>query len=323
MAGAPAGSGGVLVIAPDWDQQDWAAKLARHDPHRPIHTWRADAPPAEYSYAAVWNPPTGALAAISGLRVIFNLGAGVDHLLDDATLPPVPIVRCVNANLTGRMTEYVVCQVLLHHRRIPAYRTLQEARTWKALPQPAANTVNVGIMGLGVLGEAAAQALVSLGFGVAGWSRSEKSIAGITCHAGASGLEAFLAGTDILVCLLPATPQTAGILNADLFARLRHDGALGGPVLINAGRGTLQVEDDIIKALDDGMLAGASLDVFDPEPLATGSPLWDHPQVIITPHIAADSDPQAICTDVMAQIAAFEAAGIAALPNRVDPGQGY
>ncbi|MFV2092166.1 MAG: glyoxylate/hydroxypyruvate reductase A, partial [Hyphomicrobiales bacterium] len=145
----------MLVIAPDWDQEDWAANLTRHDAHRPIHTWGADAPLAEYSYAAVWNPPIGALAAMRGLRVIFNLGAGVDHLFDDPALPQVPIVRCVNPDLTGRMTEYVVCQVLLHHRRIPAYRTLQDARSWKALPQPAAGQVTVGILGLGVLGRAA------------------------------------------------------------------------------------------------------------------------------------------------------------------------
>ena len=313
----------VLVVAPDWDQEVWAADLRRNDPARPIHTWHPGEALPVCPYAAVWNPPAGALAGLHGLRVIFNLGAGVDALLTDTTLPRVPIIRTINADLTGRMTEYVVCQVLLHHRRILSYRTLQAAHQWKALRQPAAGAVGVGIMGLGELGQAAASALADLGFDVAGWSRTAKLIDNVQCFDGDAGLQTFLARTDILVCLLPATPQTNGLLNARLFARLRQNGALGGAVLINAGRGALQIEEDIVNALNTGTLVGASLDVFDPEPLAPDSPLWDDTRVVITPHVAADSDPQAICRDVMAQIRAFEAGGVSALANRVDPDTGY
>ncbi|MHA1545866.1 MAG: 2-hydroxyacid dehydrogenase [Alphaproteobacteria bacterium] len=323
MTPARASQGAVLVVAPEWDQEIWAAKLRRWDETRAVHIWHRDQTLPPCAYAAVWNPPPGALGRLAGLQVIFNLGAGVDSLLGDPALPSVPVIRSINPDLTGRMTEYVVCQVLHHHRRLPAYRISQDAHQWKALPQPVAGAVNVGVMGLGELGRAAAKALVALGFDVAGWSRSAKIIDKIQCFDGKSGLMAFLARTDILVCLLPATPETAGILNADLIGQLRPNGPLGGAVLINAGRGALQVEADIARALDAGTLIGASLDVFDPEPLAANSPLWDKPQVIITPHVAADSDPEAICRDVMEQIRAYEAGGITALPNRVDPDKGY
>lgn len=187
----------------------------------------------------------------------------------------------------------------------------------------AASAVRVGVMGLGVLGRDAAEKLAALGFQVAGWSRSPRQVPGITCFSGESGLAPFLARTDILVVLLPATPDTAGIIDAGLIAGLARDGALPDrfPVIINAGRGALQNEDDILAALDTGTLKGASLDVFGQEPLPADSPFWRHPLVSVTPHVAAESDPQAIVEGIVAEIARHERGE--PLRHVVDPGKGY
>jgi glyoxylate/hydroxypyruvate reductase A len=232
----------------------------------------------------------------------------------------VPVVRIVDPNLTMRMTEYVALHVLMHHRRLRLYDAQQRQRLWRDHHQPAASEVAVGIMGLGVLGRDAAAMLVRLGFRVAGWSRSATSLPGVETFHG-DGLDAFLARTEILVCLLPATPATEGILNLSLLRKLKRDGALGGAYLINAGRGRLQVDADILAALDQGVLAGASLDVFPTEPLPADNPLWGHPAVTITPHNAAESDPQAITQNVVEQIARFERGE--ALDNVIDRRHGY
>jgi glyoxylate/hydroxypyruvate reductase len=298
----------ILVQVTGWDPEPWAVMFRTLAADRAVYSSVDDSNRAAIRYAMVWQPSSGLLAALPNLQVIFNLGAGVDAILADTSIPPhIPIVRGVDANLTMRMVEWVTLHVLLHHRRMPFYRDQQAARHWAEQVQPAANEVTVGILGLGQLGQAAAVALKHLGFRVAGWSRSRKTAAGVACFAGSSGLDPFLAQTDILVCLLPLTPATRGILNAGLFAKLKRNGPLGAPVVINAGRGGQQVEADIVAALDSGMLAGVSLDVFEREPLPPESPLWQHPRVIITPHNAADSDPRSICAHVLTRIADFEA----------------
>jgi len=277
--------------------------------------------PATVHYAAVWKPAEGALAALPNLRVIFNLGAGVDALVADATLPKVPIVRVAIDDLTGRMTEYVVLQVLLHHRQQLYLLDRQRAKAWQPKFQWAASAIRIGVMGLGVLGQDAALALNRLGFQVAGWSGSPKDIPGVECYSGEDGLAPFLKRTNILVCLLPLTPQTRHILNRTTFSQLDRTSPLGAPVLINAGRGDLQLEADILACLDDGTLGGASLDVFETEPLPQASALWHHPRVVVTPHNAADTDPVAISIFVARQIARLEAGE--ALENVVDMGRGY
>ncbi len=214
----------------------------------------------------------------------------------------MPVVRIVDPDLTRRMSEYVALHVLLHHRRMKLYEAQQRERLWRDQLDRPANEVRVGILGMGVLGRAAAAALVGLGYPVAGWSRSRKSIPGIETFSGEDELGRFLARTDILVALLPLTPATRGFLTYDLLRLLARDGVLGGPVLINAGRGGLQVEADLLRALDDGTLIGASLDVFETEPLPPASPFWTHPKVYVTPHNAAQSDPQALAAFVLAQI---------------------
>jgi glyoxylate/hydroxypyruvate reductase A len=276
---------------------------------------------AAVRYAAVWKPPPGGLAAFPNLAAIFNLGAGVDALMADAALPSVPIVRVADADLTGRMTEYVTLQVLLHHRQQRYLDACQRARKWEPQAQRAASAMRVGIMGLGVLGRDAAEVLARLGFAVAGWSRTRKAVPGIACFAGEPELAPFLARTDILVCLLPLTPATRGILNRRTFALLARDGVLGAPVVINAGRGGLQNEADILQCLDDGTLGAASLDVFEQEPLPADSRFWTHPRVVLTPHNAADTDPDEISKYVARQIERFEAGD--ALEHVVDPARGY
>ena len=277
--------------------------------------------PAEIRYAAVWKPGQGELAAFPNLRAIFNLGAGVDALMADLSLPKVPLVRVAVGDLTARMTEYVVLHVLTHHRQEPYLRASQREKCWRPKFQWPANAISVGIMGLGTLGSNAAQALRHLGFRVSGWSRSPKAIDGVTCFHGTSQLGAFLQRTDILVCLLPLTPDTRQILNRGLFAKLNRASPIGPPVLVNAGRGGLQNEADILECLDDGTLGAASLDVFAEEPLPTHSPFWTHPKVVLTPHNAADTDPDEISKYVARQIERLEAGG--ALENVVDPARGY
>ncbi|SDJ11165.1 MULTISPECIES: 2-hydroxyacid dehydrogenase [Bradyrhizobium] len=277
--------------------------------------------PAEVHYAAVWKPHPGELAAFPNLRVIFNLGAGVDALMADKSLPDVPLVRVAVDDLTERMTEYVVLHVLMHHRQEPYLRESQRAKRWAPKSQWAAGAISVGVMGLGTLGAHAAKMLRHIGFRVAGWSRSPRQIDGIDCFAGAQQLQPFLRRTDILVCLLPLTPDTRHVLNRDLFAQLNRTSPMGAPVLINAGRGSLQNEADILQCLDDGTLGGASLDVYATEPLPSDSRFWTHPKVVLTPHNAADTDPDEISKYVAQQIERFEAGG--ALENVVDRKRGY
>jgi glyoxylate/hydroxypyruvate reductase len=306
----------------NWSPERWKRRF--DDTCRDRRVWLlpdGDCKPAEVHYAAVWKPGHGELAAFANLRAIFNLGAGVDALMADSSLPKVPLVRVAVGDLTSRMTEFVVLHVLMHHRQEPYLRASQHAKRWQPKFQWPASAISVGIMGLGMLGSNAADALRRLGFRVSGWSRSPKQIEGIDCFCGKAQLDAFLQRTDILVCLLPLTPETRQILNRGLFAKLNRDGPIGAPVLINAGRGGLQNEADILACLDDGTLGAASLDVFAEEPLPADSPFWTHPKVVLTPHNAADTDPDEISKYVAQQIDRFEAGG--ALENVVDPARGY
>jgi glyoxylate/hydroxypyruvate reductase len=306
----------------NWSPERWQRRFIEVCPGRrvlPLPGAAVD--PAEVHYAAVWKPVPGELAAFPNLRVIFNLGAGVDALLADGRLPKVPLVRVAVSDLTDRMTEYVVLHVLMHHRQEPYLRDSQREKRWAPKFQWPASAISVGIMGLGTLGARAALALKHLGFRVVGWSNIPKQIDGVESFHGQAQFDAFLERTNILVCLLPLTPETRHILNGELFAKLNRTSPLGEPVLINAGRGGLQNEADILKCLDDGTLGAASLDVYAQEPLPPDSPFWTHPKVVLTPHNAADTDPDEISKYVALQIERFEAG--AALENVVDPARGY
>jgi len=320
-------SKGTLVLsiqggADNWSPQRWVERFNSVGNGRKIVLLPDRiSDPDDVHFAAVWKPPAGVLAAFRNLRVIFNLGAGVDALMADPTLPMVPVVRVAVDDLTGRMTEYVVLHVLMHHRQQLELRDNQSRRLWQPKAQWAAGAVTVGVMGLGTLGRDAAEVLRRIGFRVIGWSNSDKRIDGVECFCGRDGLAPFLARTHILVCLLPLTAQTRHILDRKLFEKLARNSPLGAPVLINAGRGGLQVEADIVSCLDDGTLLAATLDVFETEPLPATSPLWTHPRVVITPHNAADTDPDAISAYVAEQITRFEAGE--PLRNVVDIARGY
>lgn len=311
----------LALLIGDWDVEPWARSLMQLAPDRQILTAPDIAKPEDVAYALCWKPQPGLLATMPNLQVIYSLGAGVDHIYEDGALPDVPVVRIIDPDMSMRMSEYVVLHVLMHHRKQRAYDALQAKSEWREFSQAPASAVRVGIMGLGVLGMDAAQKLKILGFQINGWSRTAKNLDGVNCFSGEDGRDNFLRQTDILVCLLPHTPATDGILNKALFEKLSHDGPLGKPVLINAGRGGLQREVDIVNALDDGILGAATLDVFETEPLPASSPLWQHDGVTITPHNASASDPETILQNVLKQIAVFEAGET--MDNIVDPAQGY
>ncbi|OLO05826.1 2-hydroxyacid dehydrogenase [Salinicola socius] len=269
------------------------------------------------TYAVVWKPATGAFLAFPNLKAIVSLGAGIDHVLADAELPRrMPIIRTVGTDLTQRMREYVALHVLRHHRDMPTIAANQRERRWKPLVVPPATGRTVGVMGLGNLGGTAASTLAALGFETLGWSRTRHDIEGVTTHAGKAEFDAFLARCEILVCLLPLTEATTGILDARLFARLPR-----GASVINAGRGAHLVDDDLLAALESGQLYHATLDVFHLEPLPSEHPFWTHPQVTVTPHIASLIDAPTGSRIVAANIERFEATGH--VEDLADAGRGY
>jgi glyoxylate/hydroxypyruvate reductase len=314
----------AFLIACSSRAEQFAAELRALDPKLDLRIAPDIGRAEDIDTALAWQPPAGLLAALPRLQLIVSVGAGVDALLQDATLPQVPLVRFVDPDLTGRMAAYVALQVLYHHRRMSEFRELQARKVWKYLPEPAAREVRVGLMGLGVLGAAAAAVLRPLGYTLRSWSRTPKALDGVACFAGAGELDLFLAETDILAVLLPLTPETRAILDRGLLRKLSRGGRsplLPGPVLINAGRGGLQVDADILAALDAGELYAASLDVFETEPLPAASRLWQHARVVITPHNAAESAPAAIARYALRQMRACKSG--AALDNLVDRGRGY
>lgn len=301
--------GKILLALTNWDPAHWLETFQQLAPERKVVTDRDELDPS-IKYALVWKQKPGSLANLPNLEVIFSLGAGVDHVFHDTNIPDVPLVRVISDDLTMRMTEYVVWQVLDHHRFGSNYRLQQKKHVWHEDPrQPAAHEVTVGIMGLGVLGRDSAEKLKALGFKITGWSRRQHELDGVETFHGKDGFAPFLKTADILVCLLPLTPDTKGILSMSMFAQLKENGPLGAPILINAGRGGLQNEPDILAALDREMLSAVTLDVFNQEPLPADSPFWDHPKVTLTPHVAASSSASAIVPQIIRQIEAFERDG--------------
>ncbi len=312
----------LLLAMTGWHIEDWRARFQALLPDMPVVVLGEPFDRRAVHYVASWKHPPGSLTGLPNLAAIFSLGAGVDFLFADEKLPAAPIARIVDPDLTTRMSEYIVLHCLIYLRQQRRYDRQQREALWDDdRNQPAARAVRVGVMGLGELGQDAARKLAVIGFDVAGWSRSPKTIEGLQTFSGEDGMKAFLARTDILVSLLPLTPDTCGIINAELLSGLAQGGRLGGPFLINAGRGGLQVADDILAALDAGTLKGATLDVFETEPLPSDSPLWRHPGVTITPHNAAMSEPEAIASLVAAQIRRLEAGE--PMQHIVDPARGY
>lgn len=311
----------LLLHLSDVDEASWARAFTKALAPYPV-VRRGDAfDPADVRYIFVWKPKPDAFDGLDNLKAILSLGAGVDALLKHPRLPDAPIVRFVDEDLSQRMSDYVVAHVTMHHRQFTRFRADQKARVWKQYYPPAAGETTVGIMGMGVLGQDAVRRLKPLGFDLRSWSRTPKSIDGVQGFVGDEAFDDFLSGTDILVNLLPLTPETTGILNRETFSKLRRDRLAGGPVIINAARGGHQKEADIAACLADGTLGAASLDVFEVEPLPQDSPLWLIENCYITPHIAAISSEQSGVRYFSAVLTGHEAGE--PLPNVVDRSRGY
>ena len=262
--------------------EKWQAAFEALDPSIGFRIWPDTGPVEDVEFILAWRPKSGDMLRYPNLKAVFWLGAGVDWLLQQKELPDVPFVRLVDPGLTAGMREYVVLHVLRHHRRQHELDVLQQRREWRELTYPLPWRRPVGIMGMGVLGGDGAEKLLALEFVVAGWSRTPKSIAGVTGFHGDDQLIPFLNRTEILVCLLPLTPETAGIIDKRTLAALPK-----GACFINAARGGHLVDADLLAALDSGHIAHATLDVFNTEPLPSDHPYWTHARVTVTPHIAS------------------------------------
>src|SRR5215831_15357432 len=295
----------------------WKPQLARLMPELEVRIWPQIGDPAEIDYALVWCPEPGLLASLPNLKLILSLGAGVDHILCDPDLPHgVPLVRLVDSYMTDAMSEYVALQVLRLHRQDLEYRAQQESAIWRELDQKNAAERTVGILGFGELGRDAARKLQGLGFDVALWGRRPRAVEGLRGYAGSSGLAALLGRSEILVCLLPLTAETEGILNTRTFSLLPRNAAV-----INAARGGHLVEEDLLGALARGPHSAAVLDVFRDEPLPARHPFWRHPRIVVTPHVAAATHPPTAAPIILDNIRRFEQSR--PLLNLVDPARGY
>lgn len=257
--------------------------------------------PGEVDFALCWQPEPGLLASLPNLKLIFSMAAGFDHVLQDPARPQhVPIIRIIDETLSTMMSEFAVYAVLGFHRYMPEFHRDQRDRTWqRRWPRFTADT-HVGVLGLGAIGTDVAQKLAVFGFQVHGWSRTEKVLDGITCHYGDDGLSAMLPQCHQIVSVLPLTRETAGLLNKETLGALPR-----GAYVTNIGRGGHVVDEDLLKALESGQIAGAFLDVFNEEPLATDHPYWSHPNVVMTPHIAGEIVPRSCAKSIAANIERF------------------
>ncbi len=289
----------ALLFLSSYDPADaWREALTAEMPDLDMRVWPDEVgDPGDIDVALVWKPPPKELQHFPNLRAILSLGAGIDALLEDETLPDLPLARMVDPSLTRTMADYVLLAALRHHRQFDMFAREQHRSSWLFVLPKSTEERTVGVLGLGVLGRAAALALMDRGFNVVGWSRTAKSVKGVKTYHGADKLSSFLGEANILVCLLPLTEETRGILNADLFAKLPK-----GAYVINVGRGDHLVRDDLIQALDNGQLAGATLDVFEEEPLPAISPLWLHERILVTPHVASYCMPKTAAKGVAENI---------------------
>ena len=277
----------VLYISDAPRATAWKEFFAKAAPDIPFRVWPETGDLAEIEYVVAWQAPANLLASLPNLKVLFSSGAGVDHVDFSAVPPGVQIVRMVEPGIINGMVEYATMSVLALHRDLLDYLAFQARGDWRTIEVLPASQRTVGVMGLGVLGQAVLERLRAFGFTLRGWNRSAREIDGVQTFAGDDALAAFLGGCDILICLLPLTAQTRGILGRRLFKALPR-----GASVINVGRGGHLDHAALVKALDEGQLGRAILDVTDPEPLPPDSPLWAHPRVVLTPHIASMTQPE-------------------------------
>ena len=289
----------VIFYEPGLATEPWIVALRSLLPNAQVELWIAGAAPADY--AVLWAPPQQLIDEQTGLKAIFNVGAGVDRLLAMRLPHHVKIVRLEDAGMAVQMAEYVCHALIRHFREFEAYEEQARGELWNQRVAPRRANFPVGIMGLGVLGERVAQAVRQFEFPLVGWSRTPQVIDGMRCFAGPEQLPDFLAATRVLVCMLPLTPDTRNIVCADSLSRLQ-----AGAYVINVARGGLLVPEDLLALVDSGHLSGATLDVFPSEPLHSGHPFWRHPKIRVTPHISAQTLRDASVTQIAGKILALE-----------------
>jgi glyoxylate/hydroxypyruvate reductase len=295
---------------------EWAGHFATLAPDIPFRLWPETGDPRDVRYLATWIPPDDIAGTFPNLELVFSVGAGIDQF-DFSKLPDhVPLVRMLEPGIAESMVEYVTLAVLALHRDLPRFIDQQRRQVWQEQRVVVPAQRRVGIMGLGQLGLASLARLREFGFPLAGWNRSPRVMEDVDCYAGPEGLAPFLARTDILVCLLPLTPETRGIMDASLLAALPR-----GAMLVNAGRGGHLIETDLLDALASGQIAAAMLDVAETEPLPSGHPFWSHPGIILTPHVASMTRPESAVGFVLDTIARHRRGE--PLPGLVDRGRGY
>ena len=307
----------VLFVAGDPKPERWTRPLQHLLPEASIHVWDAEGPPCDADYAIVWQPPALLFEKERCLKAIFNLGAGIDGLLQVPNLPAgVPVVRLEDAGMSAQMAEYVAHQLIEISRDMDVYRRQQSQGVWKIHRPIAREEWSVGVLGLGHIGSRVIRTLAALDYPVAGWARNQHNLDGLPCYAGNEQLHDFLGRTRVLINTLPLTAETRDIVNYDMLSRLRPDA-----VLINVGRGEHLVDEDLLRAIEEGRVARAVLDVFRQEPLPAGHPFWQAAQITMTPHISARTLRDATLAQITGKIKQLEAGQ--PIGGIVDIAQGY
>jgi glyoxylate/hydroxypyruvate reductase A len=304
----------ITFCCTDTKAEPWLQGLQAALPGAAVSVWQPGAPAADY--AVVWAPPQQFLDEQTGVKALFNIGAGVDALLKLRLPPTALVVRLDDAGMAVQMAEYVCHAVIRHFREFDDYEKAMRAGQWAFRKPRLRQDFPVGVLGLGVLGERVARALAQFDFPVNGWSRTPKAIDGVRTFSGAEGMNDFLAASRVLVNLLPLTPETENILNRATLSRLQ-----AGGYVINVARGAHLVDGDLIALLDSGHLAGATLDVFRTEPLPADHPFWSHPRITLTPHTSARTLRDESITQMVGKIVALERGE--AIAGIVDPVRGY
>lgn len=306
----------IVIVARERDVSEWKSGIESQAPGMEVEVWPGVKDPEKVEAALVWNHPPGVLNDFKNLKFISSMGAGVDHVLSDRSLPAgVPVTRIVDDRLTVTMSKYILTAIMFFHRRLPKYLSDKQQRRWDQAANPEVK-LHIGIMGMGVLGRDIARKLTDLEFEVHGFSNSRKDIPGVRSYAGESERNEFLSNINVLVCLLPLTSMTHDILNLELFNRMKE-----GSYLINVARGMHLVEKDLLTALETGRLAGAFLDVYREEPLPGDHPFWQHPDIMMTPHIASITNPAAAIPQVIENYR--RAKNGEPLANLIDMEKGY
>jgi glyoxylate/hydroxypyruvate reductase len=306
----------IVIVAPGRDTGKWQEILKNNAPEIKFCVWPDCDDKVEITCAIAWNHPPGVMAEFPNLKLISSMGAGVDHIMRDASIAPdIRITRIVDDALTISMTNYVIMAVLNYHKQIFKYLNDKQEKAWDQQINPEID-LRPGVMGMGVLGQDVAMKLQQLGFRVFGYSNSRKFIKNITSYAGEEELNDFLSQINILICMLPLTSDTRGILNYELFRKMNK-----GSYLINVARGSHLVEEDLLKAIEEGYIEHAFLDVFNKEPLPKEHPFWSHNKIMITPHIASVTNPYAAVPQVIANYKRMMEGS--ALSNEIDRDKEY